>query len=183
MTLIVEDGLLPEGANAYCDVAFADEYLASRWLSGWPEPGTDEEAKERALIRAADYLNGIRWNGRKPLSPEPRMMAWPRVGAFDSDGGNVIGDSVVPRAVMAANAYLASLVLAGTEIQPSLERGGRIQQQKVGSLSVTFFPTSLERDVYSALADLISGLAPDYRSFGPGADGGGGLTTIHAVVQ
>ena len=138
MALVVENGLMPSGANAYCDLDFADEYLSERGFADWPvyaadDPDADNGAKEAALIKAADYLNGLNWVGKKSKADSPRVMAWPRIGATDIDGWP-IAEGVIPYAVKAANAFLARLALTGTDLQPVLERGGRVQSESVGSL-------------------------------------------------
>ena len=85
MSLIVEDGTMPEGANTYASVADADAYLLSRGVSDWAAPPSSDlepdpqlSAKEAALIRSADYLNGLKWKGEKIEYDWP--MAWPRAG-------------------------------------------------------------------------------------------------------
>lgn len=157
MALILEDGSTPDGANAYADIDFADGYLGDRAFADWP-PGASED-KEAALVKAADYLNGLSWHGRKAKAG--RVMAWPRADCADSDGYAIEPDAV-PYAVKAANAYLARLVFTGVDLQPVLERGGRVQTEKVGTLSTTYFDDSPVRDVYSALADLLRGLAFEF---------------------
>jgi hypothetical protein len=175
MPLVVEDGTMPAGANAYAGVEFADGWLGDRGHADWPQgPG---EGKEAALIKAADYLNGLRWYGRKAKAGEPRAMAWPRVGARDADGDD-IPEGLVPFAVKAANAYLARLALIGTDLQPVLERGGRIQSEKVGTLATSYFEDSPSRDIYCGLADLLRGLAEDFEDYAGGATGSKGFSIM-----
>jgi hypothetical protein len=83
---------------------------------------------------------------------------------------------------MAANAYLARLALAGTDLQPVLERGGQIETQKVGSLSTTWFEDSPARDVYCGLADLLRGLASEYSTFAEGGSAQSGFKILDAVI-
>jgi hypothetical protein len=163
MALIIEDGQMPVGANAYCDEVFADNYLGDRGYTDWPI-SESTVAKTAAIIKAADYLNGLTWYGKKAKASVPRVMAWPRVGAFDSEGDE-IDENVVPYAVMAANAYLARLVYNGTDVQPILEHGGRISSESVDSLSTSFFEDAPKRDIISGLADLLKGLAEEFESF------------------
>ena len=42
MSLIVEDGTMPEGANTYASVADADAYLLSRGVSDWAAPPSSD---------------------------------------------------------------------------------------------------------------------------------------------
>ena len=169
MALIVENGTMPEGANSYASIADADAWQAARGSQTWPPADPDgqdgqEALKEAALILAADYLNGLKWVGRK--AAPGRIMAWPRLEAFDLDGYSIAANAV-PEAVKAACCYLAGLAYDGTDLQPILERGGRIQSRSVGKLSTSYFQDAPGRDVFSALADLLSGLAADFSA--PGA--------------
>jgi hypothetical protein len=182
MALIVEDGTMAQGANAYCSVDFADGYLSDRGLADWPLGSTDIAAKTASVIKAADYLNGLRWYGKKAKAVAPRVMAWPRTEAEDRDG-EIIGENVIPYAVQAANAYLARLVYIGTDLQPILERGGAIQSEKVGNLSTSYFESAANRDIYAGVADLLSGLCSDFENYAGAAATAGknGKITYHTV--
>lgn len=130
MPLIVEDGTMPEGANTYASVADADAYLLSRGVSGWAAPPSSDlepdpqlSAKEAALIRSADYLNGLKWKGEKIEYDWP--MAWPRAGV-PTGVKNIHGVmqfvacDTVPSAVKRACIELAALFIAGkTRLHPS----------------------------------------------------------------
>ena len=176
MTLTVETGTMPPGANSYASVADCNDYQFARGSEDWPpapEGGDDPNVaqKEAALVRATDYLNGLAWKGKKASGG--RVMAWPRIEVEDADGYVVPADSV-PLNVVYACCYLAGLVYAGTDVQPVLERGGRIQSEKVSTLETSFFEDAANRDVFSALADLLNGLALGFGDYaGVGVKGGG----------
>lgn len=181
MTLIAEDGTKPEGANVYADVSVCNEWQQARGSETWPASDGAEDPeitarKDAALILAADYLNGLKWKGRRAASG--RVMAWPRVGVVDGDGYHV-ADDVVPQQVVNANCYLAGLAFEGEELQPSLERGGRVQSEKVGGLQTAFFDDARNRDVFTVVSDLLGGLA-----IGLGGEQGvtpGGMKVIEVV--
>lgn len=181
MSLIVENGTMPEGANVYADVATCDLWQQARGSEAWPVPDDgaedpDTAKKEAALILAADYLNGLRWKGRRAASG--RVMAWPRLDVVDGDGYAVPGD-VVPVQVVNANCYLAGLAFEGMNLQPSLERGGRVQSEKVSSLQTTYFEDARDREVFTVISDLLGGLA-----IGLGGEQGvtpGGMRVIEVV--
>lgn len=162
MTLIVEDGTMPTGANTYADLATCDAWQAVRASEGWPNSeGETEEAeisakKEAALVLATDYLNGLSWRGKRAAGG--RVMAWPRLDIVDPDGYEIAADTV-PLQVVNACCYLAGQVYQGVDLQPVLERGGRIQSEGVSSLSTSYFDDASNRDVFSALADMLAGLA------------------------
>ena len=181
--LIVENGTLVPGANSYATVEMADAYHQARGSEEWPisspepdpapEPddGADESdtdadtpgdvdtslaQKEAALIRATDYLNGLAWKGRR--AAVGRVMAWPRIEVIDADGYEIASDSV-PENVVFACCHLAGLIFAGTDAQPVLDRGGRVQSEGVSGLNTSYFDDAANRDVYAGVADLLSGLA------------------------
>lgn len=135
--------------------------------------------KEAALIRAADYLNGLRWKGRR--AGPGRVMAWPRLGVVDGDGYEVPEGSV-PVNVAQAQCCLAGLIYGGVDPQPVLERGGRIRSEKAGSLESAYFEDASGRDAFTALADLLSGLALGLGG-GQGRDAGGGAFRVHRAVR
>ncbi len=188
LTLIVEDGTLPEGANCYAGLAEADAWLVPRGL--WPptpvlvDAETGEEkpdavmvaAKTAALLRGADWLNvlpGGRWKG-KPVE-EGRVMAWPRLTA----PGVVSG--VVPAGVKIANMEIAALFYGGSNPLAPVEHGGAVrslsdsESETVGPLtesasrSVTYAADAPAETLYPAVAGL---LAP-YLDVVPGRRGGG----------
>lgn len=185
MPLIVEDGSKPLRANSYCSVTDCDAWQAERGLLTWPAPpesGDDSRLadKEAALIKAADYLNGLNWKGRRAAAG--RLMAWPRLEVVDGDGYAVAEDEV-PEAVPAAACYLAALVIGGTDLQPVLARGGRVASEAVDSLSSSYFDDAASRDVHSTLADLLSGLAHDFKGYSGTALTAGQSGSIRKVTR
>lgn len=145
MALIVEDGTCPDMANTYNDRATADAYLAPRGL--WPappDPVADPEnpdanptqpedpngtAKDAALIRAFDYLNGpLEWLGQKV--DWQREPAWPRVyvpmPGSDPHALEYIPENIVPDAVKRAQLELAALIYGGDDPLAPVERGGAV---------------------------------------------------------
>lgn len=57
MTLVVEDGNGLPDANAYIDVAFADDYFTLRGVTAWN--GAQTAAKEVAIVKATDYIDTV----------------------------------------------------------------------------------------------------------------------------
>jgi hypothetical protein len=98
-------------------------------------------------------------------------MAWPRLEVVDGDG-YVAAEDEVPAGVKAAACYLAGLAIMGTDLQPILSRGGRVASETVDVVSTSYFEDASPRDVYSVLADLLSGLTHDFASSGPAAAAG-----------
>lgn len=141
MTLIIEDGTCPEGANTYISLEAADAYLVPRGL--WPatpvavdtETGTETPdaemvtAKEAALIRAFDALNGPPdWKGCKV--DWQRVPAWPRlqvpIPGTAQEMCQYIPSDMVPTAVKRAQMELAALIYNGRDVLAPVERGGAV---------------------------------------------------------
>ena len=114
VTIIVEDGTMPEGANSFASVTDADDYLVPRGL--WEETPSDDDGtvadkKAAALLRATDYMNTLLWYGE---TTEPlRIMCWPRKDVRLSPA-IVVDDDTVPPQVKMACMELAGLIYTGT---------------------------------------------------------------------
>lgn len=130
MPLIVEDGSMPDGANSYASVAMADDYFSARGNTAWT--GLSTEQKEAALVRGADFLNGLRWPGRKVAQ---RTMAWPRSDAQDGDGYS-IAPNAVPEPVVRACCYLAGQYGSGSD--PLAPRDRKLSSISVGAISLAW---------------------------------------------
>ena len=106
MAFTPETGSGDEDANAYIDVAFADEHHADRGNTAWTDFTTAQ--RESGIIRASDYVDkrfgvrfvGIRKNKRQGLE-------WPRLDAFDLDNFLYSGVDAVPRNLKKAVAEYA----------------------------------------------------------------------------
>ncbi|MDR2611375.1 MAG: hypothetical protein LBG06_00515 [Deltaproteobacteria bacterium] len=184
--LTIEDGTMPPGANAYVGLAEAESLILGRGFPDWPpapgppDPDPEGARKAAALIRGADFLNGLHWHGARAAAG--RMMAWPRLGAEDGDG-YAVPEGSVPDAVRLANAYLAWAVLSGTDIQPVMERGNRAASKAVDTISASYFDDAPSRDVHAFLADILHPYCTDFGPFaGSAVPGPGGLRIARAVI-
>ena len=163
MAIIIEDGTMPVGANAFVSVAEADAYLSARNISSWPIPASDLEtdqnltAKEAAIIRASDYLNTLSWSGTKTDWNWP--MSWPRKGVIvPGVYAEYIPESIVPEQVKRACMELAALFYTGENLLAAVERGGRVASETVGPISTSYFEDASSETFYPAVAGLIGGL-------------------------
>lgn len=82
-------------------------------------------AKESALIRAFDFLNTLKWKGKKPCWE--RIPAWPRenVPIPGADPVEFIEPDFIPMAVQFAQCELAALIYGGYGVFAPRERGGQ----------------------------------------------------------
>lgn len=186
MTLIVEDGTLPENANSYVSFEAADAYLTARniWEAA-PVDGTADplaEKKEFAIIRAFDALNVLSWIG-EPLDWQ-RIAAWPRLKVpmypqpADAKETVYIDSDVVPNCVKTAQMELAGLIYGGLDPLAPVEHGGLIlsksESQTEGSVDVIGGDSSSSSVTYSDRAPVetylpaVYGLLKSYLTAIPG---------------
>lgn len=154
MALIIEDGRCPAFANSYVSLEDADSYLVGRGI--WPatpmlEPdetpdlleegetaGENEAAeaipdaamlakKEAALVRAFDFLNTLKWKGKKPCWE--RAAAWPRenVPIPCLTPVEYIDPDLIPQAVIQAQCELGGLIYNGYGPFAPVEHGGKVK--------------------------------------------------------
>lgn len=132
MAFVVEDGTGRATATAYIAVAFADSYFEDRAVSAWT--GTDD-AKQAAIIRATDYIDG-RWGARfKGTSQFDGVQAlkFPRL--------NIGADGTVPTGIKRACAEYAVRALLAKDGRlapdPVVDASGRAvasTKKKVGPI-------------------------------------------------
>lgn len=166
--IIVEDGTGQlQGANSYVSMDDANAYCSDHGLAFVASPSSLGEA---ALIRAsiaidARYANaypGYRKNGRQ------QGLQWPRAAAYDIAGW-LITDSEVPIEIIQATCEAAVRELADpNSMMPDLERGGKIDSIKAGSVGITW---SSSASAYTTFT-LIDGILINILS---GIGNGGGL--------
>lgn len=121
MALVVEDGTGLSTAEAYISEVDADTYFNARTVpAAWSSASSAE--KEAALRMAAEYMDstyGLRWKGTR--TEVDQALDWPRYDVEDRDG-NVLDATVLPTALVRANAELASRQLSA-ELMPDVDAG------------------------------------------------------------
>lgn len=149
ITLIVEDGSRPAGANTYASAADANTYHADRGFATWAGASVDE--KSTALIKATDYLNGLAWTGRKVAM---RPMAWPRIDV--TIDGYPVGSTDIPDEVVSACCYMAGEFITGADPLAAQDRA--LSSMKVGSIEMAWEQGSNAAPQYPALKSILRGL-------------------------
>lgn len=95
-----------------------------------PVPEYDEAAiamKEAALMRAFDWLNSLKWKGRKHCWEN--IPAWPRINVPvpGSCPEEYIDPYCIPRAVIQSQCELAALIYNGNDLFAPVEHGGKVK--------------------------------------------------------
>jgi len=155
MSIVVEDGTGLETANSYISLTDANTYHSDRANTSWA--AATEAARNAALIKAAQWLDGRyrdRWRGYRKT--DDQTLDWPRYNAYDSDGYAVDSDAA-PARITYAQAEAALAIIDGTDLNPSLDRGGKIRREQVGPISTEYFDGAPARVVLTTVSDLVNG--------------------------
>jgi len=169
ITLTVETGAVVPGANTFVSLANFKTYLTNR---GHSFTSYTDDQLSAALIRTGQYLNGLYWMGRKTGRANP--MCWPResdgnypdyiaagqeiTGVVIDRNGYEIETNEVPTEVINAQCEGAWIEIQGTNLQPSLERGGAVQSEKVDVIQMTYFSGAPGTSRHLVIESLLAGL-------------------------
>lgn len=158
MTLLVEDGSGVAGAVTYADIPAVDAYHEARGNTAWNE--AEDTVKSAAILRAMNWLEAQSWIGL-PVnlvgSKAGQSLQWPRIGVV-LNGYDWPSDEIPPGVTNAlCEAALIEVTEAGA-LAPELERGGRVQTEKVDVLSTTYADNAPAGTVYRALQQALAGL-------------------------
>lgn len=127
-TFTVEDGTGLSSANAFCSVAFVDQYNDdTEQLAAWSDAlQAVKEQHIRLATRAIAVQYAGSWRGtrKKPTQALPVPM----VNAVDDDGF-AIDDESVPVALAEATSVLALRSVAGEDIVPDQERSTIVRER------------------------------------------------------
>jgi hypothetical protein len=138
MALTVEDGTGLANADAYVSLADALAYFTAHGSPAVWTAATDAQ-RESAIRYATLWIDGrYQWPGTIRVTTQ--ALAWPRSGVVDGEGRSVAYDSLPQRLVDATcEAALQHLSNALNEI---LARGGGVQSETVGPISVSYFQSA-----------------------------------------
>lgn len=145
MALTVESGNGDAGADAYISVTDADTYFAARGNATWV--ALTEAAKEQALRKGADYLQGYAWKGARLASTQ--ALAWPRSGVV-VDGVTV---DALPTAIKYANAELA---VRASAAELAADVGAAVKSEQVGPIAVTYADGARQQTRYEAVERMLA---------------------------
>jgi len=137
--LIIEDGSNVTDSNCYISLADAEAYYLDYMGSAWDAASSDD-FKDSAILRAARYLDALRWKGIR-ANGRSQSMAWPRAGVADCDG-TIITTDVVPIEVVRANALFAFYELtAPSGLDPNVTLSTLAKREKVDVIEVEYRDT------------------------------------------
>ena len=149
--MTVEDGTGLDSANSYVSVEDCNTYHSERGNTAWTG---DDTVKEAALIKATQYIDGRyrkRWRGI-PISSS-QALCWPREDIYDERDVEIEGIPVRLKYAVCE----AALRALTDDLNPDLERGGRIKREKVGPIETEYSDNAPSRAVIPVINDLLSG--------------------------
>jgi hypothetical protein len=120
LTLIKEDGTGKADANAYANVADGDAYHAGHlYASAWTAASADQKAV--ALVMASRLIDAeYQFGGTRSVATQ--SLQWPREDCPDPDAGDMVAETMVPKAVVEAACELArELIIADRTAAPAGE--------------------------------------------------------------
>jgi hypothetical protein len=139
MTITIESGQAASDSVAYCSVAQADAYHASRGVAAWAALTTEQ--KETALVRGCDFIGQQyrgRWAGQRASSTQALDFPRYNVPMIESFSGSIAAyypSDAIPRDVIYANAEAALRAAAGEMIE-DLEP--QVVSEEVGPIKTVF---------------------------------------------
>lgn len=174
VSVIVEDGDAPDGANSYQDVAGWKVHADQQ---GWDYSVYTDDQIGSALIRSTRSVDRWeKWPGVRTYGSGQSLL-WPRkagsiqYGEFVADGdlltvtdaeGLSIDEDEIPVLLVQAVAEAAWRELqAPGSLSPDFERGGAVKSLKAGSVEIVYADGATSRTTFSVIDDLLSGLLPD----------------------
>lgn len=146
---------LTVGTDAYVSLAACDAYHTALGNTAWT--GLDA-AKEVAIRKATLWVDNAyrgRWKGIRCDTTQP--LAWPRWDVTDEDG-LYVDSATIPTAIANATCEAALRIIAGTDLDPDRDRGGRIKSESVGSLSVVYADGAPSGTTFPRIDRIVSGL-------------------------
>ena len=120
LTLIKEDGTGKADANAYANVADGDAYHAGHlYASAWTAATADNKAV--ALVMASRLIDAeYQFGGTRSVATQ--SLQWPREDCPDPDAGDMVAETMVPKAVVEAACELArELIIVDRTAAPAGE--------------------------------------------------------------
>lgn len=155
--LIIEDGSLPDDANAYFDVDFLKNYCRLHGKTEF-EGKTDTEI-EQCIIRNTQYVNSVfNWKGEK--YDKKQSMAFPREN-MRVDGIIVSG---IPKELKYAICEACCLGVNGSLYQTESEKGAVASESIGGAISISYFQGTKKemQTLYESINSLLRGFYYDY---------------------
>lgn len=150
MTFEVETGSGSSTSNSYASVENANDYHDLRNNLDWQN--LSYQQKEAALVYATSFIDSkFSWPGY--ISSTSQSLKWPRVSAFDSEGRYI---SSIPQRLIDAVCELAYVHAVVEPINSTFDKGGAVQEERVGQLWIKYYQNATPGVTYPFLLQMLS---------------------------
>jgi len=142
-------------ANAYCDLAFANQYHEDRPAAGTTWATATDPQKNAAILWATLLMDGL-WTWTGYPTDAIQALLWPRGAMLKRNGWEYVDIHTIPIELQRATAEYARQLLAS-------DRTGDSDIETLGLTSITAGPVSLafKDSVYAKpVPDIVVGLIP-----------------------
>ena len=179
MAIIVEDGSIVAGANAYASLTDLDTYHEDRGNTAWVN--ADDETKEAAMLRATAGIESHyrdRWIGFKSNHNDanaPQFLAWPRkaykdettAAGFDTstmtpledNDGIEIAVNSIPALVVQAYNEICLIEISEPFVSVRLSRNDMLKYQRVDVIEQEWLRNAPAVTQFPHVDALLAGLA------------------------
>lgn len=141
-------------ANAYCDVAFADQWDANRPPVGTTWSAATTAQKTQAILWATVLLDRLfTWNGY--VSTTIQALMWPRQGLWARNQFQAVDPTTVPLEVQQATAEYARQLLVSDRLGDSDVETQGITRLTAGPVTLQFKENVVAKQVPDAVFFLI----------------------------
>lgn len=132
MAIVVEDGSVVTGANAYVSRADVIAYAAARGVTL-----ADSTATDAYILTATDYLESLAEQFKGERYSRDQSLCWPRYGV--SIEGYDWSEDEIPRQLVAAQCALVVEISEGADpFNVEAVQGPIIEESVVGAVSVKY---------------------------------------------
>ena len=173
-TITVEDGSGVANANSYITLEYFTDYcydLGLQTAVSLDLEDEDEEALQRAMLRAMAFIESRDFKGNK--ADEDYELEWPRDGVEDRNGYALDNDEIPANLKKAqARAAYEEYISAGC-LQKNLTRGDLVKMEKIDVLQFEYDTYAPQSTIFQVVNSYLNGLVKS-----DGVAGGGNYANV-----
>jgi hypothetical protein len=141
-------------ANAYCDLAFANQYHLDRPVVGVTWSGATDEQKNQAILWATKLMDAL-WCWSGAAVDAIQVLQWPRQGIIKTTGYEYVSTTIIPIELQRATAEYARQLLASDLAGNSDIETLKITALRAGPVAFSFGEGVVAKPVPDTVFNLI----------------------------
>jgi hypothetical protein len=141
-------------ANAYCTLAFANQYALNRPAVGTTWSTASDEQKNAAILWATLLMDSL-WDWSGFATDTTQVLQWPRQGMLKRTGWEYVDVHTIPTELQNATAEYARQLLAGDLAGNSDVETQGITSLRAGPVALTFKDSVTAKPVPDTVFNLI----------------------------